>query len=252
MILGNKTVLALVAATTIATSSAYAHGKKEHKEEAQDYDATSEIFGEYVPGMEPNHTIEISMADTMRFSPESIEIKQGDVVRFVVTNGGALQHEFVLGTNESLEEHAALMIKFPNMEHEEPYMAHVDPGKNMEIVWKFSQAGDFEFGCLLPGHFDAGMKGTITVATASAALAANDSPMSDLPVVSGEVKKVKRGKITIRHEAIPNLEMPGMTMVFRVDDDALISEMEKGDLVNFTVEERDGKMYIVTIDAANK
>lgn len=165
MKLGNKTILALVVATTFTTSALYAHGKKEHKEEVVEYDATSEVFGEYVPGMKPDHTIEISMADTMRFSPESLEITQGDVVRFVLTNAGALQHEFVLGTNESLVEHSALMMKFPNMEHEEPYMAHVDPGKDMDIIWKFSQAGNFEFGCLLPGHFDAGMKGSISVSS---------------------------------------------------------------------------------------
>lgn len=162
---GKKTILALVVATAITTSAAHAHGKKAHDEEVAEFDATSEVFGEYVPGMEPTHTIEVSMADTMRFSPASIEIKQGDVVRFVVTNDGALQHEFVLGTNESLEEHAKLMIKFPGMEHEEAYMAHVDPGKGMDIIWKFSQAGTFEFGCLLPGHFDAGMKGTISVSS---------------------------------------------------------------------------------------
>lgn len=163
----NKSILAVAVAVaaSITTSIVYAHGKKEHKAEVAEYDATSEVFGEYVPGMEPTHTIEISMADTMRFSPDSIKISQGDVVRFVVTNAGALQHEFVLGTNESLTEHAALMMKFPGMEHEEPYMAHVDPGKDMEIVWKFSQAGEFEFGCLLPGHFDAGMKGTISVSS---------------------------------------------------------------------------------------
>jgi len=70
----------------------------------------------------------------------------------------------------------------------------------------------------------------------------------DLPMVAGEIKKVKPGKITIKHEEIPNLDMPGMTMVFRVDDDAKVAEMKKGDKVSFTVEERDGKIYIVAIE----
>jgi len=70
----------------------------------------------------------------------------------------------------------------------------------------------------------------------------------DLPMVAGEIKKVKPGKITIKHEEIPNLDMPGMTMVFRIDDDAMVAELEKGDMVNFTVTERDGKMYIVAIE----
>ena len=56
------------------------------------------------------------------------------------------------------------MRKFPEMEHDEPYMAHVAAGKRGQIVWQFNRAGDFEFACLIPGHFEAGMRGTIKVA----------------------------------------------------------------------------------------
>lgn len=72
----------------------------------------------------------------------------------------------------------------------------------------------------------------------------------DLPKVMGEVKKVKpkSGKITIRHEPIPNLDMPGMSMVFRVEEGLDISEFKKGDSVEFTVVEKDGKMLILSID----
>ena len=48
------------------------------------------------------------------------------------------------------------MVKFPNMEHDEPYMAHVAPGKTGEIVWTFNRAGDFDFACLIAGHYQAG------------------------------------------------------------------------------------------------
>jgi uncharacterized cupredoxin-like copper-binding protein len=72
-------------------------------------------------------------------------------------------HEFVLGTPHSLVEHAEMMKKFPGMEHAEPYMTHVAPGKKGEIVWQFSETGEFAFGCLIPGHFDAGMKGKVIV-----------------------------------------------------------------------------------------
>ena len=61
------------------------------------------------------------------------------------------------------EEHAALMKKFPNMEHDEPYMAHIAPGRTGEIAWTFNRAGEFDFACLPPGHFDAGMSGRIKV-----------------------------------------------------------------------------------------
>lgn len=152
------TVLSL----TLASLS-FAHGKKEHSDEATEFDAVTKEFGSYDPELTPAKTVSISMADTMRFTPSKLEVKAGDVVKFVVTNEGQLQHEFVLGTAESLLEHNEMMKKFPGMEHEEPYMAHVDPGKEMEITWQFSNAGTFEFGCLLPGHFAAGMKGTVIV-----------------------------------------------------------------------------------------
>ena len=103
------------------------------------------------------------MTDNMRFGPDNVEVRQGDTVRFVVHNAGRVMHEFVIGTRTELEEHAALMKKFPNMEHDEPYMAHVAPGRTGEIVWTFNRAGEFDFACLLPGHFAARMSGRIKV-----------------------------------------------------------------------------------------
>ena len=76
-------------------------------------------------------------------------------------------HEFVLGTKKELDEHAALMVKFPNMEHDEPYMAHVAPGKTGEIIWTFNRAGEFDFACLISGHYQAGMMGKVRVLAAA-------------------------------------------------------------------------------------
>jgi len=100
----------------------------------------------------------------MRFSPEKIDVKQGDTLKFVLKNDGKLLHEFVIGTKKDLDEHAALMVKFPNMEHDEPYMAHVAPGKTGTIIWTFNKAGSFDFACLIAGHYQGGMIGKITVA----------------------------------------------------------------------------------------
>lgn len=118
------------------------------------------IAGDAKPGL---RTIRVAMSDDMRFTPASIAVSEGETVRIVVKNDGRLMHEFVLGTKESLDEHAALMLKFPNMEHDEPYMVHVPPGRSGEIVWTFNRAGEFGFACLIAGHYQAGMIGKVSV-----------------------------------------------------------------------------------------
>lgn len=108
-------------------------------------------------------TIEITMLDTMRFVPDQITVKQGETVRLTVKNTGKVMHELVIGTKNELDTHAEMMKKHPNMEHDEPYMAHVSPGKSADIIWNFNRAGQFDFACLLPGHYQAGMVGKINV-----------------------------------------------------------------------------------------
>ena len=108
-------------------------------------------------------SITVSMSDTMRFNPTQMNIKQGETIRFVIKNAGKVMHEMVLGTQKDLDEHAALMLKFPGMEHDEPYMAHVGPGKEGQIIWTFNKAGNFDFACLIAGHYQAGMVGKINV-----------------------------------------------------------------------------------------
>lgn len=108
-------------------------------------------------------TITLTMQDNMRFTPDSLRIKQGQTVRFVIKNAGQQMHELVIGTPAELDAHAALMLKFPTMEHSEPYMAHVAPGQRSALIWTFNRAGDFDFACLIAGHYQAGMVGKITV-----------------------------------------------------------------------------------------
>ena len=110
-----------------------------------------------------DRTIRLSMSDNMRFTPDKFDVKQGETIKIVLKNEGKMLHEMVIGTKKELDEHAALMMKFPGMEHSEPYMAHVPVGKTGEIVWHFNRAGNFDFACLIAGHYQAGMKGTINV-----------------------------------------------------------------------------------------
>lgn len=107
--------------------------------------------------------VDIRMLDTMRFEPDRIEVRLGETLRLVHHNLGRVMHEFVIGTRKDLDEHAALMVRFPGMEHDEPYMAHVAPGRTGQIIWRFNRAGEFPFACLIAGHYQAGMVGTIVV-----------------------------------------------------------------------------------------
>jgi len=116
-----------------------------------------------------DRTINVSMTDNMRFAPDKIQAKQNETIRFVVKNDGKLKHEFVLGTEKELKEHYAVMMKNPEMEHDDPNQVTLAPGMSGEIIWKFSKTGKVDFACLHPGHYDAGMKGKIAVAKAGAA-----------------------------------------------------------------------------------
>ena len=109
-------------------------------------------------------TIEVRMLDSMRFTPDRIDVGLGETVRFTASNTGKVMHEFVIGSGVENARHAELMMKFPGMQHDEPYMAHVPPGRRGQIVWTFNRPGRFEFACLIAGHYQAGMVGTIVVA----------------------------------------------------------------------------------------
>jgi uncharacterized cupredoxin-like copper-binding protein len=111
-------------------------------------------------------TINVSMRETddgdMLFEPTSIKITKGETIRFNVTNKGELEHEFVIDTVEGNVKHKALMEKF-DMEHDDPNSVRLDEGRSGEVIWTFSNAGTFEFACLIPGHYDSGMHGPIVV-----------------------------------------------------------------------------------------
>jgi uncharacterized cupredoxin-like copper-binding protein len=123
-------------------------------------------FGRVGDPKKVSRTVEIDMSDKMRFTPDKLTVKRGDTVRFIATNSGKQKHEMVLGSMEGLKKHSQAMNKHPGMEHDEPYEIEAEPGKKAEMVWQFTKPGEFAFGCLLPGHFEAGMIGKITVLAA--------------------------------------------------------------------------------------
>lgn len=162
-----KARLALLGlAALLAHAGALAHGGAEHPAKASKFDASKvedTAFGRAGDPAKVVRTIRVDMADSMRFTPADITVRRGDTVKIVAANKGQVLHEIVIGTPEELQTHAEQMKKFPGMEHDEAYMAHVKPGARGEIVWQFTQAGEFAFACLLPGHLEAGMVGRLKV-----------------------------------------------------------------------------------------
>jgi uncharacterized cupredoxin-like copper-binding protein len=151
------------------TGTAWGHGSGDKKAEKKTAQAVEEKpFGRPGDPKKVTHAINIDMNDEMEYLPNGLRLKAGDTVRFVVRNSGRIMHELVLGTMDELKAHAELMRKHPGMEHDEPYMAHVAPGKTQTIVWQFTKPGAFYYGCLVPGHFEAGMVGIVRVRAATA------------------------------------------------------------------------------------
>jgi len=114
----------------------------------------------------PARVIQVVMREgdgKMMFIPARVEIKRGEQIRFMLRNSGELEHEFVLGTTEENVKHAKEMMKNPDMEHDDPNARRLKPKKTDELVWRFTKRGTFEYGCLVPGHREAGMTGTIIV-----------------------------------------------------------------------------------------
>lgn len=132
-----------------------------------------------------SRTIEIVMHDNY-YEPESLMIGEGETVRFVIRNEGSLVHEFNIGTHEMHVEHAPMMqmmvdhgvleadrindeaakamqASMGHGMHDEPNSVLLEPGETGEVVWTFSEHATLEFACNVPGHYDAGMSGSIVL-----------------------------------------------------------------------------------------
>ena len=158
------TLIAVLVSMAFGPAPAFAHGEAKHdKKAAKPISMEEKEFGREGDPTKVMRTVRVEMSDKMRFTPDSLTIKQGESVKFIVRNNGKVMHEMVLGTMKQLKEHAEMMRKHPTMEHDEPYMAHVAPGRTESMVWQFTRPGEFYYGCLVPGHFEAGMIGRLTV-----------------------------------------------------------------------------------------
>lgn len=266
-----RCTLAVAISASLTFSASWAGGNHGHDPMDADVKVGNSIeseetsFGRQGQPREVSRTIDIRMSDMMRFSQESLAIKQGETIRFRIRNDGKIPHEFVLGPRAEIAEHAELMKKNPEMEHADAHSARVQPGKSAEIIWQFTQPGSFLYACLIPGHWEAGMQGTVTVTgkagDSAAAMSAHDMknmPVTAKPMIiddrytSGVVRNVDmaQGKITIKHGAIKNLGMPSMTMIFKAKDTAMLNAVKTGDMVQFIVERQSGALVITDIKNA--
>ncbi|NDV00912.1 cupredoxin domain-containing protein [Pseudoroseicyclus tamaricis] len=150
----------LAAALALAASTAFAAGPDDHT-----HDDTHSV-GQPGTAAEVDRDIEIDMvetADGMGFEPSELTVEEGETIRFAVTNRGDLDHEIVLGTEEGNLAHMEEMAQMGQMDHRDPDALRLAPGEAGELIWTFSNAGTFQFACLIPGHMEAGMQGPITV-----------------------------------------------------------------------------------------
>lgn len=153
----------MLAALSLAGVPAQAHENHTPASSATDTSPQQQPWGVAAQAAQVRRTLTLTLDDRMRITPARITVQQGESVRLRVRNTGKLTHEVVLGTPAVLQAHAELMRQHPGMEHDEAHMVRVAPGKTGEILWTFTQGGTFEYGCLIDGHYQAGMKGVVQV-----------------------------------------------------------------------------------------
>jgi len=119
-------------------------------------------FGQPARAEQATRTVEIVLGD-MYYRPASIEVQAGETVRFVLKNEGKLPHEFSLGDAAAHAEHQKQMLAMHSMLHEDASTASVGPGGQAELTWTFAEAGELQFACNIPGHYQAGMVGQVKV-----------------------------------------------------------------------------------------
>lgn len=122
-------------------------------------------WGEPADPGEADRVVNVRMLDELRFDPASIEVQVGETITFEVVNNGQIAHDFTLGDEATQDAHDAEMAEgMASMGHDEPNSMVLDPGETGRLTWHFSTAGSTLYGCHIPGHYAAGMVGTIAIA----------------------------------------------------------------------------------------
>ncbi len=130
------------------------------------HDFSETTYGKPGDPTKPSRIVAIKMVEAdggMAFIPSQVQVAKGEQISFKVTNVGDLEHEIVIATAEENLKHAEMMQENPEMVHRDANALRLKPGKNGSILWRFTNAGVFEMSCLIPGHKEAGMTGSVTV-----------------------------------------------------------------------------------------
>ena len=159
-----RTLICAAAASIAVAASVYAHDG--HTHDGHKHGGSHFSAGQPGDPKKPARIVKISMLEEgkkMLFEPAVVEVQRGEQIRFVITNNGTWDHEFMLASKADNRKHAAVMKKFPEMEHDDPNAKRLSPFNNGELVWRFTRRGEFEYACLIPGHLEAGMRGKVIV-----------------------------------------------------------------------------------------
>jgi uncharacterized cupredoxin-like copper-binding protein len=181
---GPVRTLALVGATAVvlawgpvqAAGEGHTHGhhppSAEHGHGSGHGHVGHTAFGHPGDPSEVDRTIEIEASDDMMFQVSSIDVKDGETIRFIIRNVGEIDHDFTIGTPDVQAAHKQKMMKMMEagtshdamhgaiVPHDDPNAVMVHPGETKELIWTFTKVDNVEFGCNVPGHYEAGMRGT--------------------------------------------------------------------------------------------
>jgi uncharacterized cupredoxin-like copper-binding protein len=144
--------------------AAPAQGEHAMMAEGEHADMRMEGVGEPADAVDADRTIEVATLDTMAYDPPTISVEPGETVTFVVSNPGEAVHEFTLGDQAMQDQHADEMAGMGSgMVHDDPNSVSLRPGETKQLTWRFGDAGTVIYACHEPGHYQAGMRGEVTV-----------------------------------------------------------------------------------------
>lgn len=173
--------LVVALAVLAAPSVGFSAGEPEHADDAPAHHApdhhahADHAFAAGDPGDpgdlgdpgRPARVVPVTMREMedgrMAFFPADLQVVAGEQVRFVLRNAGRTDHEFILDTAAHNAEHKLAMQRDPGMMHRDPNGTTVAPAATQDLVWRFTKPGTYEFACLIPGHYEAGMHGQVSV-----------------------------------------------------------------------------------------